>query len=85
MSILVSQVDSAQVRSSEKLQLLPEQLDTKISDKHFLSAIDVLHEASKMIKKSELENVGALTDLRVYFDNQESVSMPTRRWHRLLT
>lgn len=79
MSILVFQVDSAQGRSSEKLQLLPEQLDTKISDKHFLSAVDVLQEASKMIKKSELDNVGALTDLRVYFDNQESVSMATRR------
>lgn len=78
MSTLVSQVDFAQVRSSEKLQLLPERLDTKISEKHFLSAIDVLQEASKMIKKSELDNVGALTDLRVYFDNQESVSIATR-------
>lgn len=56
----------------EKLQLLPEQLDAKISDKNFLSAVDVLQEASRMIKRSELENVGALTDLRVYFDNQES-------------
>lgn len=26
-----------------------------------------------MIKKSELENVGALFDLRVYFSNQETV------------
>lgn len=79
MSILIFEVDSAQGRSSEKLQLLPEQLDTKISSKNFLSAVDVLQEASRMIKKSELENVGALTDLRVYFDNQESVSMTDRR------
>lgn len=26
-----------------------------------------------MIKKSELDNVGALVDLRVYFSNQETV------------
>ena len=79
MSISVLRVASAQGRSSEKLQLLPEQLDAKISDKNFLSAVDVLQEASRMIKRSELENVGALTDLRVYFDNQESVSMAHRR------
>lgn len=79
MSIkLVFGVESAQGCSSEKLQLLPEQLDAKLSDKRFLSAVDVLQEASRMIKKSELENVGALTDLRVYFDNQESVSMTNR-------
>lgn len=78
MSILIFQVESAQGGSSEKLQLLPEQLDAKISSKSFLSAVDVLQEASRMIKKSELENVGALTDLRVYFDNQESVSMTDR-------
>lgn len=75
MSILVFRVESAHGRSSEKLQLLPEQLDARISNKQFLSAVDVLQEASRMIKKSELENVSALTDLRVYFDNQESVSM----------
>ena len=73
-----SVLDFAQDRASEELQLLPEQLDAKISDKNFLSAVDVLHEAARIIKRSELENVGALTDLRVYFDNQENVSMTSR-------
>lgn len=58
---------------SEKLQLLPERLDARISDKQFLSAVNILQDALRMIEKSELENVGALVDLRVYFSNQETV------------
>lgn len=56
----------------EKLQLVPEQLDARISDKHFLLAVDLLQDALRMIRKSEMENIGALTDLRVYFSNQET-------------
>lgn len=59
--------------TSEKLQLLPEQLDAKISDKHFLSAVDILQDGLRMITKSDLESIGALTDLRIYFSNQETV------------
>ena len=56
----------------EKIQLLPEQLDGRISDKHFLTAVDVLHDALRLIRKSSLENIGALADLKVYFSNQET-------------
>ena len=56
----------------EKLQLIPEQLDAKISDKHFLPAVDSLQSALRMIRRPEMENVGALTDLRIYFSNQET-------------
>ena len=56
----------------EKLQLVPERLDARISEKHFLAAVDLLQEALRMIRKSEMENIGALTDLRVYFTNQET-------------
>ena len=56
----------------EKLQIVPEQLDTKISEKHFLPAVDLLQDALRMIRKSEMENIGALTDLRIYFSNQET-------------
>lgn len=56
----------------EKLQLVPEQLDARISDKHFLPAIDLLQDALRMIRKSDMENLGALTDLRIYFSNQET-------------
>lgn len=56
----------------ERLQLMPEQLDARISDKHFLPAVDLLQDALRMIRKSEMENIGALTDLRIYFSNQET-------------
>ena len=56
----------------EKLQLMPEQLDARISDKHFLPAVDLLQDALRMIRKAEMENIGALTDLRIYFSNQET-------------
>ena len=56
----------------EKLQMVPEQLDARISEKHLLPAIDLLQDALRMIRKSEMENIGALTDLRIYFTNQET-------------
>ena len=56
----------------EKLQLVPEQLDARISDKHFLPAVDLLQDALRIIRRSDLEEIGALTDLRIYFSNQET-------------
>jgi len=55
----------------EELQLVPEQLEARISEKHFLTAVDVLQKALLMIRKSEMENIGALSDLRTYLSNQE--------------
>ncbi|KAA6412065.1 MAG: hypothetical protein FRX48_04215 [Lasallia pustulata] len=55
----------------EKLQLSPEELDAHISSKRFLSAVDILQAALRMIRRSELEDIGALGDLRTYFSNQE--------------
>ena len=65
---------------SEKLQLVPEQLDARISDKHFLLAVDLLQDALRMIRRSDMESIGALADLRIYFSNQETV----RHNHTLL-
>lgn len=56
----------------EKLQIVPEQLDARLSEKHFLPAVDLLQDALRMIRKSEMENIGALTDLKIYFSNQET-------------
>lgn len=58
---------------SEKLQLVPEQLDARISDKHFLLAVDLLQDALRIIRRSDMEAIGALADLRIYFSNQETV------------
>jgi exocyst complex component 4 len=55
----------------EQLQLVPEKLEARISEKRFLTAVDVLHEALGLIRRSEMENIGALSDLRVYLSNQE--------------
>ena len=56
----------------EKLQMVPEQLDACVSEKHFLPAVDMLQEALRIIRKSEMENIGALADLGMYFTNQET-------------
>ena len=63
-----------ETKNSERIQLLPEQLEARVSDKHFLSAVDILQNALRLIGKPNLENIGALADLRVYFTNQEAVS-----------
>ena len=59
---------------SEQLQLIPEKLEARISEKQFLSAVEILQGALKMIRKDGMEDIGALNDLRVYLSNQETVS-----------
>ncbi|EAT83308.2 hypothetical protein SNOG_09116 [Parastagonospora nodorum SN15] len=55
----------------EELQLVPEQLEARISEKRFLTAVDILQKALLMIRKTEMEKIGALNDLRTYLSNQE--------------
>lgn len=55
----------------EQLQQVPEVLEAQISEKRFLGAVDTLQEALKLIRKPEMEEIGALSDLRVYLGNQE--------------
>jgi Sec8 exocyst complex component specific domain. len=56
----------------QEIQSLPEKLEGRISDKRFLSAIDILQDALRLLRKSEFENIGGLADLRAYFSNQEA-------------
>ncbi|KAI9700393.1 MAG: hypothetical protein M1836_002408 [Candelina mexicana] len=56
----------------EQLQLVPERLEACISEKHFLAAVEVLQRALRMIRRSEMENIGALSDLRITLSNQEA-------------
>lgn len=56
----------------EEIQSLPEKLESTISDKRFLAAVDVLHTGLRLLRRSELEEIGALTDIRAYFNNQET-------------
>lgn len=56
----------------EALKIIPSKLEEKISEKKFLGAVDLLMESLKGVTKSELDGIGAITDLRSYFSNQES-------------
>lgn len=55
----------------EQLQAVPERLEAQISEKRFLGAVATLQEALAVIRKPEMEDIGALSDLRVYLSNQE--------------
>lgn len=55
----------------ESIQAVPEQLEARISEKRFLTAVDILQEALRLVRKSEFDDIGAITDLRTYFTNQE--------------
>ncbi|KAF1966502.1 hypothetical protein BU23DRAFT_517960 [Bimuria novae-zelandiae CBS 107.79] len=55
----------------EQLQLVPDKLEARISEKRFLTAVDILQDALRMIRRSEMEKIGALSELRTYLSNQE--------------
>ncbi|EXJ75557.1 uncharacterized protein A1O5_00063 [Cladophialophora psammophila CBS 110553] len=56
----------------ESFKLIPAKLEEKISEKKFLGAVDILMDSLKNITKSEFDGIGAISDLRSYFANQES-------------
>ena len=73
-------IDDRQLTASrEQLQSIPEKLEARISEKQFLSAVRILKDALRMIQRSELEDIGALSDLRLYLSNQETVSFKKSR------
>ena len=55
----------------EQIQNIPVRLETSMSDKRFLSAVDMLRDALQLIRKPELEDIGALGEMKVYLSNQE--------------
>ncbi|KAF2114982.1 Sec8 exocyst complex component-specific domain-containing protein [Lophiotrema nucula] len=55
----------------EQLRDVPDKLEARISEKRFLTAVDILQDALRQIRRSEMENIGALSDLRIYLSNQE--------------
>lgn len=59
----------------EELRLVPDQLEARISEKRFLSAVDVLQSALRKLRKPELDDIGALNDLRSYLANQDTALM----------
>lgn len=59
------------LHSIEQVQQMPDRLETNISEKRFLAAVDCLQDALRLIRKSEMEDIGALGDIKVYLSNQE--------------
>ena len=56
----------------ERLKTVSTRLEERISEKKFLSAADLLLESLRGLRKGELEEITALSDMRAYFANQES-------------
>ncbi|KAI8267981.1 putative exocyst complex component sec8 [Colletotrichum sp. SAR11_239] len=59
----------------EELRLVPDQLEARISEKRFLSAVEVLQNALRKLRKPELDDIGALSELRAYLANQDGALM----------
>ncbi len=59
----------------EELRLVPDQLEARISEKRFLTAVDILQAALRRIRAPALDDIGALSDLRSYLTNQETALM----------
>lgn len=60
------------LRKMEYLQRVPEKLEAKISEKRFLTAVELLSEALRTIRQPDMMEIGALADLRTYLGSQES-------------
>ncbi|WVR04091.1 hypothetical protein IAU60_001090 [Kwoniella sp. DSM 27419] len=56
----------------DNLKQVPDQLESLIGDKRFLKAALILVRSLKTINKPELEEIGALSDLRTYLAAQET-------------
>jgi exocyst complex component 4 len=59
----------------DDLRTVPDQLEARISEKRFLTAVEVLQNALRKLTKPELEGIGALSELRTYLANQETALM----------
>ena len=56
----------------ESIQTVPERLEAQISEKRFLAAVELFLEATDVVRKPELDGIGAVADLRSYFITQET-------------
>lgn len=56
----------------DQLKNVPDRLESLMSEKHFLSAVNLLMRALKVIHKPEMTEIGATSDLRTYLRSQES-------------
>lgn len=55
----------------EQVQSLPESLEARMSEKHFISAVESLQEGLRLLQQSQLQSVSTLSDMKLYMSNQE--------------
>ncbi len=55
---------------------MPDLLETLMSEKRLLQASILLVRSLKVINKSDMREIGAISDLRSYLEAQESVNFP---------
>ncbi|KAI9719019.1 MAG: hypothetical protein M1828_006395 [Chrysothrix sp. TS-e1954] len=55
----------------EQIQEAPEKLEASISEKRFLTAVELLQDSLRLIRRPEMEDINALSDITVYISNQE--------------
>lgn len=60
---------------SDHFRLIPDRLESLLSEKRFLSAVVLLVRSLKAINKPEMMEIGALADLRSWLVGQEGVSV----------
>lgn len=60
--------------NSDHFRLIPDRLESLLSEKRFLSAVVLLVRSLKAINKPEMMEIGALGDLRSWLVGQEGVS-----------
>ena len=61
------------INLSERLRLVPDVLESLISEKRLLQAAVLLVRSLKTIKNQDMLDIGAVADLRAYLIGQESV------------
>ncbi|KAF2484494.1 Sec8 exocyst complex component-specific domain-containing protein [Neohortaea acidophila] len=61
------------ISTIEKLQVVPDQLEAQLREKRYLGAVENLLEALKLVRKAELDDIGALGEMRVRLSNQEQI------------
>ncbi|KAK5098843.1 exocyst subunit [Lithohypha guttulata] len=60
------------INQMEQLRELPARLEEKINEKRWIGAVDILGDALISSRKSGLDDIGAMSDLKGYFASQES-------------
>lgn len=60
---------------SEHLKSVPDTLEALISEKRLIQASVLLIRSLKLINKSDMQEIGAVTDLRAYLLGQEGVGL----------